>query len=239
MVSKENRFYFLAERFPPPYLSELGTMRLVSGMLAPDAIVRELDASDCPIFVYSDSFDKQLDGLQPAVAGLYALELQIENPDDDDPIPVYAVPMKLDRQPAHPLSRNLGEQIDFLGYDLTPDPTQSPQSGGAPVYLSTYWRARQPLTHDYKFFVHLVDGEGNLVRWGGSLPYEARPEYRVTVGRVQPTLCAGCADAAPPDYPNHGLFPTSSVDAGPSAQRDDPAPIRPAARRLCDPHRSL
>lgn len=214
VVSKENRFYFLAERFPPPYLSELGTMRLVSGMIAPDTIVRELDVSDCPTFVYSDSFDKQLDGLQPAVAGLYALELQVENPDDDDPIPVYAVPMQLDRQPAHPLAAQVGE-IEFLGYDLSPDPTQTRQSARtrsttpSPIYLSTYWRARQSLAHDYKFFVHVVDGQGNLVRGLDHYPYETRPDYGVTSVEFNPQLCAACADNPPPDYPNRGLFPTS------------------------------
>lgn len=209
VVSKENRFYFLAERFPPPYLSELGTMRLVSGMISPDAIVRQLDERDCPTFVYSDSFDKQLDGLRPAVADLYALELQIENPDDDDPIPVYAVPMKLDRQPAHPWLAKLGQEVEFLGYDLTPDPTGAPPAAGAPIYLSTYWRALRPLAHDYKFFVHLVDRQGNLVAGVDHFPYEARPDYRVTSVNFNPQLCPGCADAAPSDYPNRGLFPTS------------------------------
>jgi len=65
-------------------------------------------------------------------------------------------------RPADVLNRvayQLGEDIRLLGYDWNPSgPT-----------LTLYWRPDQPLATDYIVFVHLLDGQGQLV-WGSDGP---------------------------------------------------------------------
>ena len=52
----------------------------------------------------------------------------------------------------------LGEAIALLGYDLRVTAAVTPT-----VRLTLYWQARQPITHSYKVFVHLVDPATNTI----------------------------------------------------------------------------
>jgi 4-amino-4-deoxy-L-arabinose transferase-like glycosyltransferase len=52
----------------------------------------------------------------------------------------------------HPASLLMGEDIEFLGYDLQTHTV----AAGDPLCLALYWRARRPIAQDYKVFVHLA-----------------------------------------------------------------------------------
>ncbi len=75
--------------------------------------------------------------------------------------------------PEHPIAVRLGEQIDLLGYHVEGS-TWKPGDG---VLLSLFWQRREAVDGDYNVFVHLVDGDGQLVAQNDSMP----------VGGMRPT----------------------------------------------------
>ncbi len=58
-------------------------------------------------------------------------------------------------QPAiqHPLSRNFGDELDLLGYDLDRRQLRCCEA----LNLRLYWRARRPLSANYTAFTHLIN----------------------------------------------------------------------------------
>jgi hypothetical protein len=206
IVSKENRLHFRTGRLSTPYLSEVSTARLASGLLTGDAVMAEIAAHDCAALVYSDSFDHLAPTLRAAAQAHYALELRIEDAQDSDPIPVYAVPMHTTAPPDHPVQATLGDTFVLHGYDLTP----APWTPGQPVYLSTYWSARQAPAADYKIFVHLVDEAGQLVQGLDHYPFADDPAYQIAQASLTPGFLAQSGAPLPDDYPASGLIPTRS-----------------------------
>ncbi len=70
--------------------------------------------------------------------------------------------------PTHPLDYWLGEAIRLVGYDLAGEV----KAGGA-LTVTLYWRADEAPGGDYRVFVHLLDGRGEMLaqhdgppRWG-------------------------------------------------------------------------
>jgi mannosyltransferase len=61
--------------------------------------------------------------------------------------------------PRVPLHTNLGGQVQLLGYDL---PAQVLYPGDT-IYLYLYWQSVQDMTHDYKVFTQLLDGNGQII----------------------------------------------------------------------------
>jgi hypothetical protein len=66
----------------------------------------------------------------------------------------------------HPLHVNLDERIWLLGYDLEPERAAQ----GDTVRVVLYWQAAQPLTANYRSFVHL-DAPTDQRTWAGSDNY--------------------------------------------------------------------
>ncbi|UCC63682.1 MAG: hypothetical protein JSV36_01075 [Anaerolineae bacterium] len=72
----------------------------------------------------------------------------------------------------HPLQANLGDQIEFLGYDL--DRTEV--ASGETLHLTLYWRALAKIETNYTVFTHLLDrrdqirGQQDNPPVGGSYP---------------------------------------------------------------------
>jgi hypothetical protein len=60
----------------------------------------------------------------------------------------------------YPLSANLGDQVELLGYDLDSDQLQA----GEPVHLTLYWRTLDEMEVSYTVFVHLINRENQI--WG-------------------------------------------------------------------------
>ena len=72
---------------------------------------------------------------------------------------VELVPSAEDLQPAYPLTANLGDQMQLLGYDVATPVEVGQQS--LPVTL--FWRATGAIPVNYTVFVHLLGPDGQLV----------------------------------------------------------------------------
>ena len=58
----------------------------------------------------------------------------------------------------HPRAANLGDQVEFMGYDL--DQTEVAQ--GETLHLTLYWRALSEMETSYTVFTHLLDGANQI-----------------------------------------------------------------------------
>ena len=67
----------------------------------------------------------------------------------------------------HPMKAYLGNQVQFLGYNVA-----SSFHPGHGIHLDLFWQALQPMEEDYTIFVHLVDGEGNILGQKDTPPVE-------------------------------------------------------------------
>ncbi|MGQ9625796.1 MAG: hypothetical protein ACUVV0_02710 [Anaerolineae bacterium] len=61
-------------------------------------------------------------------------------------------------QPRYPAQIRAGEEILFLGCDIT-----EKISPGEPLKFTLYWKALSPISSDYTAFTHLLDAEGRAV----------------------------------------------------------------------------
>jgi mannosyltransferase len=99
----------------------------------------------------------------------------------------------------HRLSANLGDQVELLGYDLTPDELRA----GEAMHLTLYWRALDEMEVSYTVFVHLLDGENRI--WGqrdsvpdnGTLPTTGWVKGEVIADKYKFTVKP---DAPPGEY---------------------------------------
>ena len=60
----------------------------------------------------------------------------------------------------HSLEANLGDKVQFLGYDLSPEPL----TAGETLFLTLYWRALDRMETSYKVFTHLLSEDNHI--WG-------------------------------------------------------------------------
>ena len=103
-----------------------------------------------------------------APPGEYALTLAVEDADSGQVVgrPVSLIKLRVeavDRRTVvppiqHPLAANLGDQIEFLGYDL--DRTEA--AAGESLGLTLYWRALAEMETSYTVFTHLLDGASQI-----------------------------------------------------------------------------
>lgn len=152
------------------------------------------------------------------LSGNYRLIAQVVDMATGDPLGeaelgellVEARPRSFEAPPIqHPLSVNLGQQVEFLGYDLKADHV----AAGDILHLTLYWRALAGMETSYKVFTHLLGGDGYI--WGqkddfpgqGTLPTTSWvegevivDEYEITVDPQAPTgdyqLAIGMYDPA-------------------------------------------
>jgi hypothetical protein len=90
----------------------------------------------------------------------------------------------------YPLSVNLGEQVEFLGYGLKTDRI----AAGDTLHLTLYWRALAGMETSYKVFTHLLGEDGRV--WGqkddfpgqGTLPTTGWAEDEVIVDEYEITV---------------------------------------------------
>jgi hypothetical protein len=61
-------------------------------------------------------------------------------------------------RPGHALEARLGNEVQLLGYDASPE---QPAPGTA-LKLMLYWRALSRMDESYSVFVHLVDEQGRI-----------------------------------------------------------------------------
>jgi hypothetical protein len=204
VIAKENRLNFAADRLTPPYLSEISTARIFSGLLSADEIVAGADDYDCPILVDSPLFGELIPDVRQKARSLYSLRLLIEDPVEGRKMTLYAVKMNTHKSPAYLIGRSLGGEVLLKGYDLTSQLWQRGQT----VTLSMYWQAEKEIGHDYKILLSLTDEHGRLVHSYDHYPFEARPEYFISGVELNPEYSEGDPFEVLPDYPNRGLIPT-------------------------------
>lgn len=77
-------------------------------------------------------------------------------------------PAEQDLQPPHPLQANLGDQMALLGYAVAPVENNQ-------LTVTLYWQALAKMPLDYSVFVHLVDGQGQLVAQHDGQPWQQVP----------------------------------------------------------------
>lgn len=210
VIAKENRLHFLAGRLSTPHLSLISTARLFSGLLPAADIMAEAAAHDCPVLVYSDTFDRLIPDLRVAAGEFYALHLTQRSPLEPDYVQeTFAVPLDTSSPPPIPADVRLGDQFRLAGWWLTPEPV----AAGAPVQVATYWQALRPPDANYKIFLHWLDDQGERVAAFDHYPFELRDAYQIVDIGVNPALMAA-GRALPGNYPAGGMLPTQLWPAG-------------------------
>jgi uncharacterized membrane protein len=99
----------------------------------------------------------------------------------------------------HPMEATLGDQVRFLGYDLSPPPYRR----GETLHLTLYWQAMTRMEESYTVFVHLLNKDGIMGgQWdslpgGGLLPTTNWLEGEVIADEYEVPIKAG---APPGEY---------------------------------------
>jgi uncharacterized membrane protein len=99
----------------------------------------------------------------------------------------------------HPMEATLGDQVRFLGYDLSPPPYKR----GETLHLTLYWQAMSRMDVSYTVFVHLLDknemigGQWDSVPSGGLLPTTSWLEGEVITDEYEVPIRVG---APPGEY---------------------------------------
>lgn len=87
----------------------------------------------------------------------------------------------------YPLQARVGEDIEFLGYDLS---SREVKAGGV-LDLTLYWQALGEMERSYTVFVHLLDersqiwGQKDTIPGGGSMPTTGWVEGEVITDRYE------------------------------------------------------
>jgi len=92
----------------------------------------------------------------PLAAAIDLIELEIEVPERRMTLPSVVNPMEI----------NLGDEVTFLGYDLSATVVRP----GDTLRLTLYWQARRETTEWYKVFTHLLDDEDRIWAQKDSVP---------------------------------------------------------------------
>lgn len=104
----------------------------------------------------------------PLAAALDLGELEIQVPERRMTLPTVVNPMEI----------NLGDEVTFLGYDLTPTVVKP----GETLCLTLYWQARREIAKWYKVFTHLLDDQDRIWAQKDSVPVAGT---RPTMGWVK------------------------------------------------------
>jgi hypothetical protein len=99
----------------------------------------------------------------PLAAAVDLSELEVEVPERRMTLPTVVNPMEI----------NLGDEVTFLGYDLSAAVVKP----GDTLRLTLYWQARREIAVWYKVFTHLLDDEDRIWAQKDSVP----------VGGMRPT----------------------------------------------------
>jgi hypothetical protein len=96
----------------------------------------------------------------------------------------------------HPLEVNLGDKVEFLGYDLNLEPLAASET----LFLTLYWRALDRTETSYKVFTHLLAEDDHI--WGqkddipgeGTLPTTSWVKGEVVVDNYEIVMNEGAPD---------------------------------------------
>ncbi|MBV9120655.1 MAG: hypothetical protein JOZ39_08090 [Chloroflexi bacterium] len=83
--------------------------------------------------------------------------------------------------PSHPLTAQVGDGIELLGYDLDRDS----YSSGATAHVTLYWRAVKTMDQSYTEFIHVLDSGRHVVAQADAIPGHGQlPTTAWTQGEV-------------------------------------------------------
>jgi hypothetical protein len=143
--------------------------------------------------------------------GAYYVSVSVATPDSSRLLPMYrrddtaaldritlgyvVVPWQGSLDTAKPVSANFGDQVSLLSLE-SPDSL----SPGAEFDLVLYWEALRPPQDDYVVFVHLLDGNGQLVASHDGPPLDGRyPTTAWLPGDVVPHVVHMALDPQTPE----------------------------------------
>jgi len=112
---------------------------------------------------------------------------------------LYGIAPEPEPSSMHPVGADLGESVTLVGSSLQ----EGQAAAGEMFHLTLLWQARAGIDGDYKVFVHLVDGEGQLIAQrdsepvGGSMPTTTWAVGEAITDRVGLLLPS---DAPPGEY---------------------------------------
>jgi hypothetical protein len=93
---------------------------------------------------------------------LATLHVAIPSVPTDSPLPPVPTGLSI----SHPMLATLGDEVRFLGFDLSSDSVRA----GEPLSVTLFWQALRPIDIDYTVFVHLLDGSNLVVGQKDSMP---------------------------------------------------------------------
>jgi mannosyltransferase len=83
-------------------------------------------------------------------------------------VPATPPPPPADLPASHSMLATLGDQVRFLGYDLSADVVQA----GQPLTVTLYWQALQPMELSYTVFLHLLGPSNEIFGQKDGLPQD-------------------------------------------------------------------
>ncbi|MBC7228231.1 MAG: DUF2142 domain-containing protein [Thermoflexales bacterium] len=125
--------------------------------------------------------------------------------------------------PTHPLDDQLGDAIQLVGYDLS----GRVEAGGL-LTVTLYWRADRAPGVDYRVFVHLLDGRGEMITQHDGPPRWGRyPTWAWQAGDVVPDQHVLTLPASLPGGPFSlavGMYRPDTLERLPVTGPDGPLP---------------
>jgi len=161
VVTDDLNLAFISRRFPPPMLIDLSNARLATDSISDDHLARVTMRAGCQVVApLTDRIEEYSPGFAQWSADTFLGSWQ-----GNDEMTFWLGQALAKPRVTLPLAATLGDQLLLLGTDL--DVVQRDQT----LYLSLYWQSLEPLTTDYKIFVHLRDSENNTIVNGDHFPY--------------------------------------------------------------------
>jgi hypothetical protein len=188
LLTDDPTLAFIANRPVPPNLAEASSARLRSGFLTAEMLEAAASQYECQIVApVAQRFKRSApDFVEWSKANYLGLWLY------DNATEILVAKPLAQVQPQHPLQGQFGDQVQLVGFDLSPTLNDV-------TYLSLYWQPLKPMEQDYSLFVHVRDSQNNTLVNADHQPYDNLvPTSRWPVGL---TLKESIRLELPPDLP--------------------------------------
>lgn len=160
LITDDPTLAFVADRPVPPNLAEASSARLRSGFLTEEMLATIATQAECQIVApVAQRFKRSTPGfVEWSKANYLGLWLY------DNATEILIAKPITNPQPEHPIQGQFGDQVELVGFDLSPTTNHV-------AYLSLYWRSLKPFEQDYSIFVHVRDSQNNTLVNADHQPY--------------------------------------------------------------------
>lgn len=162
VVTDDLNLAFISRRFPPAMLTDLSSARLATDSISDARLEQITMRAGCQVVA---PLTERITEYSPDFATWSEATFLGSWQVNDEATLWFGQPLETPRYTLR-LARQFGDQLVLLGADL--DVVQADQA----LYLSLYWQSLQPLTTDYKIFVHLRDSNNTTIVNADHLPYD-------------------------------------------------------------------